>query len=324
MLSLIPNISGQFSPVTNSVPHAFFIPLNVLADLDQATLNTTFTKINEMMSDTAGYYYGTGSAYPFGFIVATSPMKNDTSYLGVKPSDGKNIFETLSEAFIALSTFNALQQQDNAKDFTYFMTKSPNMVDYMKTVQAYLYPTYQPTLTVINYNAVGGTVTSDSGGINCGSTCSQSYAIGTLVTLTAAANSGYVAGWGGGCTGYTVSGDCLVTLIAAKNVTANFVPNYTLTVINLNPANGTVTSDTGGIVCGATCNANFATGASVKLTAIPVTGYQFSDWGGACLGHVGINRNTCTLTMDAAKSVTAKFEVFKKNRRPSWRGLLSQ
>jgi|GEM_PF-3492845 len=314
----LPNISRQFSPVTNSVPHAFFIPLNVLADLEQATLNTTITKITELMSDTAGYYFGTGSAYPFGFVVATSPRKDDISYLGVVPIDGKNIFETLSEAFIALSTFNALQQQDNSKDFSYFMTKSPSMVDHMKTVQAYLYPTYQPTLTVTNSNTVGGTVTSDSGGINCGSTCSQNYAIGTLVTLTAAANSGYVAGWGGGCTSYTVSGDCLVTLIAAKNVTANF--DHALTVINLNPANGTVTSDTGGIACGATCSANFATGTPVKLTAIPVTGYQFSGWGGSCSGY----GNGCPLTMDTDKSATANFEVFKR-RRPSWkRGLLSQ
>ena len=129
-------------------------------------------------------------------------------------------------------------------------------------------------------------------------------------------------------------GTCTIAANQAGNVNYNDAPQATqsfevtigkvLTVVNANIAGGTVTSDTGGIACGATCSANFATGVSVKLTAIPVDGYQFSGWGGACLGHVGINRNTCTLTMDAAKSCTAKFEVFKKKRRPSWRGLLSQ
>ena len=218
-----PNISGQLSPVKNGVPHAFFIPLNVLPDLDQDTLNTTFTKINALMGDTAGYYYGSSSAYPFGFVVATSPMANDISYSGIVPSDGKNIFETLSEAYIALSAFNALQQQDNSKDFTYFMTKSPNMVDHMKTVQAYLYPTYQPNLIVTNSNTAGGTVKSDSGGINCGTTCSANYASGSNVTLTAIPVSGYqFTGWGGACSGYGNS--CTVTMSTAQTVTAKFAP----------------------------------------------------------------------------------------------------
>jgi hypothetical protein len=231
----------------------------------------------------------------------------------------------LSEAYIALSAFNALQQQDNSKDFAYFMTKSPNMVDYMVTVQAYLYPTYQPTLKVTNSNTVGGTVRSDSGGINCGSICSQNYAIGTSVTLTAAANNSYnFVGWGG-YTDYTDSGACRVTLIAAKNITANFVPNagFTLTVNNLNPIVGTVTSNPVGIICGATCSANFPNGALVTLTAKPVSDdYQFTGWGGACSGYGKISDK---LTMDAAKSCTGSFELFKKKRSPSWRKwLLSQ
>ena len=41
------------------------------------------------------------------------------------------------------------------------------------------------------------------------------------------------------------------------------------------------------------------------LTATPATGYQFSGWGGACTGTI----NTCTVTMDQARSLTAQFKV---------------
>ncbi len=94
--------------------------------------------------------------------------------------------------------------------------------------------------------------------------------------------------------------------------------NFALVVKNT--GQGTVTSDTGGIACGATCSASFAAGTPVKLTAIPIAGYQFSGWGGNCVGY----GNSCMLTMDAAKTVTANFDVFKRHR-PIWkRALLMQ
>lgn len=66
-----------------------------------------------------------------------------------------------------------------------------------------------------------GTVASDTGGINCGSTCSASFSNGALVTLTASPASGSTfSGWGGACSG---AGGCQVTMGAAKSVTATFV-----------------------------------------------------------------------------------------------------
>jgi hypothetical protein len=53
-------------------------------------------------------------------------------------------------------------------------------------------------LTVSKLGTGAGTVTSNDGRINCGSTCSATYNAGTSVTLTAAAATGSVfAGWGG-------------------------------------------------------------------------------------------------------------------------------
>ena len=67
-----------------------------------------------------------------------------------------------------------------------------------------------------------GTVTSSPAGISCGSDCSEAYAAGTQVTLTAKPNNNGAtfSGWSGGCAGTSLS--CALTMQAAKGVTAAF------------------------------------------------------------------------------------------------------
>ena len=68
-----------------------------------------------------------------------------------------------------------------------------------------------------------GTVTSSSGGINCGSNCSASYNLNTVVTLTAAPHLlSLFSGWTG-CDS-TSGMTCTVTTSRARTVTANFAP----------------------------------------------------------------------------------------------------
>lgn len=153
-----------------------------------------------------------------------------------------------------------------------------------------------------------GTVTSSPDGIDCDPDCSESYAPGTSVTLTAipAADSVF-AGWsGGGCSG---AGTCTLTMDAAKAVTANFaIAQRTLTVAKAGGGTGTVTSLPAGIGCGADCTEPYAHGTSVTLTADPAADSAFAGWsGGGCSGT-----GTCTLTMDAAKTVTATFEIAQR------------
>ena len=65
-----------------------------------------------------------------------------------------------------------------------------------------------------------GHVNSAPSGIACGTGCKYSFADGTTVTLWATPASGSsFAGWGGACTG---TGDCVLTLIAAKTISATF------------------------------------------------------------------------------------------------------
>ncbi len=88
-----------------------------------------------------------------------------------------------------------------------------------------------------------------------------------------------------------------------------------LTVNNLNLSGGTISSYLGNISCGATCAADSNNGTIIHLIAIPREGYMFDGWGGACSG----TGNSCTITMNASKIVIAKFTVFQKKHRSSWR-----
>jgi len=76
------------------------------------------------------------------------------------------------------------------------------------------------TMTLAKAGTGSGTVTSSPAGINCGATCSFGFTSGASVTLTATASAGSTfTGWSGACTG---TGSCVVTMSAAKSVTATF------------------------------------------------------------------------------------------------------
>jgi hypothetical protein len=112
----------------------------------------------------------------------------------------------------------------------------------------------------------------------------------TGVTISAAGAAGYTLV--ASATGYTNDNSNPFTVT---------VPSFTLTVAKSGA--GTVTSNTGGISCGASCSAQFTSGTTVQLTAAPSTGSSFGSWTG-CNSVVG---NVCTVVVDAAKSVTATF-----------------
>jgi hypothetical protein len=160
-------------------------------------------------------------------------------------------------------------------------------------------------LTVAKDGTGFGTVTTNPAGIDCGATCQSDFDYGTVVTLTAAATTGSTfAGWTGeGCSG---TGDCTVTMTAARSVTATFtLDQFTLTVAKDGTGSGTVTSNPAGIDCGATCQSDFGYGTVVTLTAAAATGSTFAGWTGEGCSGTG----DCTVTMTAARSVTATFTI---------------
>src|SRR5207302_338993 len=84
--------------------------------------------------------------------------------------------------------------------------------------------------------------------------------------------------------------------------------SFTLTVSTGGTGGGTVTSSDGGISCGPTCattSAPYDSGTMVTLTASASGGSTFGGWSGCDT----VSGTTCTVTMNASRSVTATFNV---------------
>ena len=154
-----------------------------------------------------------------------------------------------------------------------------------------------------------GSITSSPDGIACGVACSADFASGTSVTLTAQAAAGSTfSGWSGACTGTVPT--CTVTMDDARTVSAGFsLASYPLTVELWGSGLGTVTGD--GISCllpfAAGCTASYpntSPPATVTLTATPDATSAFVGW----TGCTTVSGNVCTVSIDAAKKVTATFQ----------------
>jgi Divergent InlB B-repeat domain len=80
-----------------------------------------------------------------------------------------------------------------------------------------------PVTFALTVNTSGsGTVTSSTGGINCGTVCTASFAANTAVVLTATPAAGQrLAAWGGACSGAS-GNSCNLTLTQATSVSASF------------------------------------------------------------------------------------------------------
>ncbi|MCB1921618.1 MAG: S8 family serine peptidase [Candidatus Competibacteraceae bacterium] len=87
---------------------------------------------------------------------------------------------------------------------------------------------------------------------------------------------------------------------------------YPLTVTVSPSGAGSVTSTPAGIDCGVDCSENYAGGTVVSLQATPLNGSTFVGWSGACVGT-----NTCTVTINAAESVTATFTPRTGSNKPN-------
>jgi uncharacterized delta-60 repeat protein len=160
------------------------------------------------------------------------------------------------------------------------------------------------TLTVAKTGSGSGSVTSSPSGIDCGATCSAPFAA-RPVTLNATPSAGSsFAGWSGACSG---TGPCTLSMNADQTVTARFESDKTLTLAKAGNGTGTVSSSPAGISCGSSCVSSFRYETTVTLTASAAAGSSFAGWSGAGCSGAG----TCTVTLDADRSITASFEQVK-------------
>lgn len=168
--------------------------------------------------------------------------------------------------------------------------------------------TYPITLTM-NGNGRGTVNFSPAGSsASCTANCSNRYAPGTVVTLSAAAGTKSIfSGWTGACSGMA---SCTVTMTAARQVGATFLalssgPQQVLSVATAGSGSGvvTVTGDGVSTSCTGTCTRSFGQGTTVTLTAAAASGSALTSWSGACSGR----KASCVVRMQNAKSVTANF-----------------
>ena len=175
-----------------------------------------------------------------------------------------------------------------------------------------------PSIYLISViNSGNGTVSSNSGKIDCGFVCSASYSSGATEVLFANPSPGYTfTGWSGACSG---TGSCILTVSSNQSVTANFVAQTptgkTLTVVvptdgSLSPPGGTIVSTPSGINCNQSgkpsCSAQFPLGTQVVLTATPDSGSHIQFWDNACVG-VAKGTSACTVIMDKDKTASVGF-----------------
>jgi hypothetical protein len=156
-----------------------------------------------------------------------------------------------------------------------------------------------------------GSLSSNPGGISCGTDCTESYANGTTVVLTASPGTGQqVTSWGGACGANGTATICSVLMDAAKSVSVTFGPRYRLTVrpsvpnsqitVTPAPAGGSTTCNT---TSGCTYTYNGQT--SISLFAdhpSPLT-WVWVGWSGVCSG----TSDSCVVTLTQPSTATTNY-----------------
>lgn len=175
-------------------------------------------------------------------------------------------------------------------------------------------PPAPPTLTALTPSTAlaggsGFTLQVDGSSFVTGATVLWNGAGRTTTFVSATQLTAQIPG-----TDLVAAGTANVTATNPGNATPSnalafaIAPSHVLTVNKTGAESnkGTVTSSPAGISCAKNCStasAPFAQGSAVTLTAKAVGNARLGNWSGACSGSA----TTCTVTMDAAKSVTATF-----------------
>ena len=248
----------------------------------------------------AGSGVGTVTSLPFGISCGTDCSEDYTADTSV------TLTATVSTSTVAGATGSTFAGFSGGGCSGTATTCTVTM-DQVKNVTA-TFVDY-PTLTVTKTGTGTGTVTSTPAGLSCGATCTRDFPIDSSVTLTAAPAAGSAFTGFTGCATTPTSTTCTVTMDQAKTVTAAFIVPRTLTVTKTGTGSGSVTSAPAGITCGADCTEDYDNGTSVTLTAAPAAGSAFTGFTGCATTPTS---TTCTVTMDQARTVTARFIVPRK------------
>ena len=225
---------------------------------------------------------GGGSTTPSTFKLTTASSNGTITLSPTGPSYDSGTSVTATATAAAGYTFSGWSGActGTSSTCTVKMSKDTTLTASFTKINV---PTYKLTTVATN----GSIALSPTG---------PSYDSGTSVTATATAAAGYTfSNWSGACTG--TNSTCTVKMSKDSTLTASFAksvaPKYALTI----------TAPTGGTIVATPSASSYDSGTVVSLVARPEYGYKFSGWSGDCSG----SDSTCSLTMNAAHSVTASF-----------------
>lgn len=163
-------------------------------------------------------------------------------------------------------------------------------------------------LTVSPSGTGAGTITVSPGELDCQDTCSSWFFKGMQVTLTASPGDGSTfIGWTGACADET-STSCTFAIEEDEEISATFEGvQHLLSVTKEGTGAGRITAE-GVTLCesdDSDCSREYDPGSVVTLTAVADVGSRFTGWTGDCV-PAGVD---CEVTMDAAKTLVARFEL---------------
>jgi hypothetical protein len=154
--------------------------------------------------------------------------------------------------------------------------------------------------STLQYNL---TMAVNGGGTTSPSVGTSAHSCGDVVNVSATADSGWwFVNWTGDLTGNTTP--TTITIDGDKNVTANFVEQFTLTMAVT--GNGTTDPAPG--------NYTVLNGTGVDINATPDSGWHFVNWTTANMSEIANATAALTVvTVDQNKTVTANFAINEYN-----------
>jgi hypothetical protein len=258
--------------------------------------------LDELMSDNAIVPQDAAHAEVQWEIIQTEPASNSNGNRRRKQNQGGLNFTTRAvvrryELYQYTGAYDPLTHAALCADLTCTTPQAGEVGDFIGAQMAAANVNV-PSVTVTRSG--NGSVASADKLLSCGSKCAAGVNAGTLMTLTASPASGNAfTGWDGACAGSDPT--CSLTVNEALNVSATFLPLYTLSIGR--SGSGTVTSNPVAIDCGKTCSAKVVQGATLTLSATPAAGQHFVNWSGACSGTAP----TCSVTITRDTQVQAVF-----------------
>jgi len=208
-----PNFSPQGQPAQAVVTANFTAALPALQVTPASNIASSGNQGGPFSPSSFQYQFQatTGSV---GYSISGVP-----SWLTASSTSGTVSTSATTVTFTVNSSANTLSPATYNATITFTDTTNNNTVQ--TTTAALTVNVLPPINYTLSVSVSGnGTVTSSPPGINCGATCSASFASGTQVTLTSTPAAGSSsAGWSGACTG---TGSCSLTMNSTASVAANF------------------------------------------------------------------------------------------------------